>query len=309
MNQTGFSFLLNRLRFTGRLPFEVSDGVVFDKATSRQALEIINVIEEGHLKPFGDLWYYSAEPRPDGDNGPAYAYKHCAKDKIEFWVLNFDSPSRIQRMDLPFRLIEPEIETGALLYKGGRNFNPPTAFHFFQSNIHPAYGDLCEESLREVRILEQLIRNSKRDNANHAKQSILGILENFNASRAYIRLGHMALLSHFTIIEGLLTHAPGPDAGDSLNHQISTKIPLLFARMERPVQHQQIFGEIEIRKLWKKLYAVRSVFAHGDNADFRGKFAELKSFDLVERYVYSSMKGLLRLALREPQLVYDLRSC
>ena len=306
--QPGFSFLLNRLRYDGQLPFQVSTGVSFNRATKEQSLQIIQIISEGQLKPFGEIWYYTAKPRPAGETG-SYTFEHIPVDEVEFWVLNFDSPSRIQRMDIPFRLIEPEVETGALIYKGGRNFDPPAAFHFFQANIHPVYGDLTEAALREVGELEKLIEAAKADSQSASKASILGILQNFSSSRAYIRIGHMALLSHFTIVEGLLTHSPKTDAGDSLNHQISTKIPLLFRRMEDGVNHVPFFGEIEISKLWKDLDGVRSAFAHGDHADFKGKFSKLKEFALVERYVYLSMKALLRLALREPQLIYDLRAC
>ena len=40
-----------------------------------------------------------------------------------------------------------------------------------------------------------------------------------------------------------------------------------------------------------------------------GKVAVSEDFQVAQGYVYPSMKALLRLALREPQLVYDLRAC
>ena len=136
------------------------------------------------------------------------------------------------------------------------------------------------------------------------------MLQDLQSSRSYVRLGHNALLNHFSLIEALITHEPTAAAGDSLNHQISTKMPLLFRRFTEPVAFPRGFETTDQKKLWKLLYGVRSRFAHGDVADFRsGQFSRLGDFQAVERFVYLALKSLLKLALHEPDLVYDLKSC
>jgi hypothetical protein len=89
-----------------------------------------------------------------------------------------------------------------------------------------------------------------------------------------------------------------------------TPFPSSFRWINNPPNHTSDFAAIELGGLWKKLYDVRSAIAHGSGLDFKsGKLAVLKDFQLVHRYVYASLKGLLRAALREPQRIYNLRAC
>lgn len=213
-------------------------------------------------------------------------------------------------MGAAFQLIDPEIEWAAVLYDGARNVDPSKAFHYFQTNHSAYYTDLNEGNLRDVQEIKARLETLHLEQASKpAEASVLRIVDNFRASRAYIRIGPMALMSHFTILEGLLTHNP-TGVEDSLRHQLSTKIPLLFRRLNNPPDHSINFAGMELGSLWKKLYDVRSAIAHGSGVDFKsGKLAQLKDFEFVHSYVYASMKALLRFALREPQLIYDLRSC
>jgi hypothetical protein len=299
MSETGFAIILNRIRYSGTLPFKMDPEIVFDRATREEAAKIVHFIHTGGFAPFGQLSYFTAIPREPGETG-TYDYKHRQLPNVEFWILRFNSVNHAEKWALPFRLIDPEIEWSAYFYgRNSRNLIPATAFHYFQTNTLPYYTDLSESDLRDVQAIAEKLWGKVK-----AKGEIRGVVENFGSSRAYIRIGRMALLSHFTVLEGLLTHAPKENAGDSLNHQLSTKIPLLFHRMEKPPE-QKRFGSIELGKLWKRLYGVRSQIAHGDAPDLKG----LGSFDDVHQYVYLSMKALLRLALRESQLVYDLRAC
>ena len=307
--QPGFAIILNRIRYTGTLPFEVAPGLLFDHATQREALEIIHFINAGGFAPFGHLHYFTAIPREPGETG-TYTYQHVPLNDVKFWVLRFDTVHGFQKWDRPLQLIDPEIEWAAFLYEGGRSADPPKAFHYFQTNLTAYHTDLNEGDLQHVQEIDSRLESLQLAKASRpAAASVLGIIENFRAGRAYIRLGGMALLSHFTILEGLLTHNP-TGVEDSLNHQLSTKIPLLFRRMDNPPNHAADFPGVELGALWKKLYSVRSAIAHGSSLDFKsGKLAVLKDFEPVEKYVYTSMKALLRIALREPQLVYDLRAC
>jgi Apea-like HEPN len=307
--QPGFAIILNRIRYEGSLPFEVAPGLLFDHATRREAVEIAHFIAAGGFAPFGELHDFTAIPREPGETG-SYTYQHVPLEDVKFWVLRFDTVHGFQKWDLPFQLIDSEIEWAAFLYKGGRNADPPKAFHYFQTNHLPYYTDMNESDLKGVQEIESRLETMQLEKASKpAAASVLRIIDNFRASRAYIRIGEMAYMSHFTILEGLLTHNP-TGIEDSLSHQLSTKIPLLFGRMDNPPNHSTDFPGIELGALWKKLYAVRSAIAHGSGLDFKSpKFAVLRDFQVVHRYVYASMKALLRFALREPQLVYDLRAC
>jgi hypothetical protein len=307
--QPGFAIILNRIRYKGTLPFEVASGLLFDHATQREAEEIVRYIEAGGFAPFGELQYFTAIPREPGATG-TYTYQHIPLEDVKFWVLRFDTVHGFQKWERPFQLIDPEIEWAAYLYVGARNADPPKAFHYFQTNHSAYYTDMNESDLRDVQEIASRLETMQLEKASKpAAASVLRIIDNFRSSRAYIRIGGMALMSHFTILEGLLTHNP-TGVEDSLRHQLSTKIPLLFRRMDDPPDHSINFPGIELGALWKKLYDVRSAIAHGSDLDLKsGKLAVLRDFQLVQGYIYASMKALLRVALREPQLVYDLRAC
>lgn len=211
--------------------------------------------------------------------------------------------SLLKELEIPFLLVEPEIEWAASFHAGGRNYHLPRAFYFFQTHLDPIMAPLTEDTLREVAQLHDLIKKAKgiKDKAN---ESVLRVLRDFASSRSYIRLGHIALLSHFSLIEAVLTHEPKATGGDSLNHQISNKMPLLFRRFSEPLEGHKFFATADLKRIWKLLYDVRSRFAHRETADFKeGPLAQLGSFSQVERFTYLSLKRLLKLTLKEPEFL------
>ena len=116
------------------------------------------------------------------------------------------------------------------------------------------------------------------------------------------------VLGLFMLLEMLLTHNPGDkEIGDSLSHQISTKIPLLLRRAPFLVD-RAAFGNCSEVKLWKSLYLYRSKIAHGGSADFSKDLQVLKSPQVVDQYLTEVAKTLMRQALREPQLFDDLKA-
>ena len=66
--QPGFAIILNRIRYTDTLPFEVAPGVLFDHATQREAVEI-------ELVDFVDAGAADAECHGMDDPG---AVRHAA---------------------------------------------------------------------------------------------------------------------------------------------------------------------------------------------------------------------------------------
>jgi hypothetical protein len=225
-------------------------------------------------------------------------------------VLNCNDVSgNLNELEIPCLLIEPEIEWAATFYAGGTGQDIPKAFHFFQTHLYPIMAPLAEETLHEVADIHVLIKKAQHTQVeSHA--SILRVLQDFASSRSYIRLGRMAVLSHFSLIEAIITHEPKTTAGDSLNHQVSTKMPLLFRRFSQPLDVTNFFKTDDLKKAWKLLYDVRSRFAHGDSADFKkGPLVALGNFQQVERFTYLSLKRLLKLALQEPELIHDLKAC
>lgn len=154
--------------------------------------------------------------------------------------------------------------------------------------------------------LHQFQSESKQD---AAKQSAVRVFENFVSLSAGPRHGELPLLGHFALIEALITHDPH-QSGDSLNHQLSTKMPLLMRRFEPPLIMADYFDIADEKKTWKLLYRLRSKVAHGEFGAFaRGTQSPLRNIDTVFKFVRSSLKRLLILSLKEPQFVFDLKAC
>jgi len=117
-------------------------------------------------------------------------------------------------------------------------------------------------------------------------------------------------LGLFSVIEAIITHRPkSTETGDSLTHQVRTKIPLLARRFKTPIKYSDYFCEASEDVLWSKLYDFRSCLAHGDKPDFKGKLSVLKSRIPVHEFLRVVTKTLLRHALQEPELYTDLRKC
>ncbi len=119
----------------------------------------------------------------------------------------------------------------------------------------------------------------------------------------------LRVVGYFGILESLLTHPPKPtDPYDSITRQVKKKLALLDRRFVRAIDYNG-FGEVNPEKVWTKMYAYRSVVAHGGMPDFTGELAALKSPKQALKLLKETTKALIRHTLSEPQLIVDLREC
>lgn len=122
-------------------------------------------------------------------------------------------------------------------------------------------------------------------------------------------------LGYFIILESLLTHKPDPkDITESLTRQIKTKIALLNNRFEKRLDFQKFFGfdktKFDEKKIMATLYNYRSNIAHGSESDFSDKNLNLlKSPELAKEFIFILTQKVLVYALKEPQLMVDLKNC
>lgn len=115
----------------------------------------------------------------------------------------------------------------------------------------------------------------------------------------------------FAIVEMLITHNPkGRDIGDSITHQMQSKVPLLVRRFVRPLSTDEFFGSVSSKKVWSALYAYRSAIAHGGSVDFSsGELRLLKDQITANKFLSAFVRRLIRHSYNEPDLYRDLREC
>ncbi len=119
----------------------------------------------------------------------------------------------------------------------------------------------------------------------------------------------LRFLGYFAVLESLLTHPPQPtDPYDSITRQVVKKVILLDHRFRHPIDYGS-FGGAPPETVWRKMYSCRSVVAHGGVPDFNKDLSLLKSQEDSLRLVKETTKAVIVQALREPQLMADLREC
>lgn len=168
--------------------------------------------------------------------------------------------------------------------------------------------------------IDEIVR--LRENLNEEKFShIKYAIKMFKDNDSIDDKSYLKHLGYFAIIESLLSHVPNPsDSYDSISRQLKRNLILLNNRVEGETNLLiEYFDKINADKVISKLYSYRSKIAHGANAE-----DELKSLCLLRKkgiseewnsnprewiswYLRLLVKGLLIHALREPQLVTDLK--
>jgi Apea-like HEPN len=138
---------------------------------------------------------------------------------------------------------------------------------------------------------------------------ILRALSSFQATKRIARGSDLLALALFSIIEMLLTHNPNDkEIGDSLMHQIRTKIALLSERFVHKLDYSCFPDAKSADKVWSTLYSFRSRVAHGGEVDFaKNDLRLLVSRENALGFLQVATRRLLRHALEEPSLVEALK--
>jgi hypothetical protein len=96
------------------------------------------------------------------------------------------------------------------------------------------------------------------------------------------------------------------EVGDSLSHQICTKVALLERRLAKPLNYG-VLSEAKSDVVWKRLYAFRGAIAHGGIADFKGPLKVLQRSQAATEFLAEATALILRYALDEPALFDSLK--
>ncbi len=228
-----------------------------------------------------------------------------------YWVVTFSGQEEIASLQIAFALLRNDLLLDMVFARSdlgtALSWYPGSVFHFYSFSVfQPLVAQMVtRRELEEVRQAWSRLKEaySKWPNLykSAARFKVLGEI----SERSEIKV-----IGYFSVIESLMTHAPElTEPMDSLTHQMKTKMNLLRKMFPRPMDYQNAFGVDDGDKVWSKLYDYRGKLAHGDDADFEKGLRLLKSRHNAMAFLRETAKLLLLVALREPQLIADLKRC
>lgn len=308
--EESFAFVCSLLDVDCNLPVEIIPGHFFQKASDSQIEEIREyLIRSGY---FSNAGYIPYECTLEKTEKGTTRTPSKIKEEWRYYVITFKGTNAgLCDLSVASSIAPLTLEFSLTFFKegfaaGGVGFHSWALFsHFDKLMWQPELQRVDEAELSEIGNLATMIRETEAE-----FPEIVRSIKMFHSLRGVSPFANLRILGMFAVIESVLSHNPkSSETGDSIAHQMRTKIPLLFRRMDKSPDYADYFDEAKESTIWKKLYDYRSSIAHGGNIDFASKLQVLKNYDTVEKFLNGTTKAILRQALAEPQLVTDLRDC
>jgi Apea-like HEPN len=311
-----FCFILNPLDAEPELRSELISGHVFRKAEPDQILAIKEKLAlyllPGHTPQY-EFTYVPSEGSTTSNR--SWNSKTLPPDQWRYWVIEFTGMnSETEHLALSLSLQESEIELGfEFLYPEGLTgyaFGLRTAqvvSFFLEINVNPIQPitRIAAEDLKQVQLVATQLALAKA-----ANPSAYYAAHRFFHLNALPRRSEMLIIGYFSLIESLIAHKPRlAESLDSINHQLQAKLVLLSKRFDQEPTYTNQFNSLSGQKLWKRLYSYRSTIAHESLVSIDEHFSDLESTQKVVSFLKRTLKLLLRLALKEPELIADLKNC
>ena len=166
------------------------------------------------------------------------------------------------------------------------------------------FVDITVADVDDIKKLHNQLRDYK-----HETISIQNTTQQLLDLEALSYESPLPFLGYFAILESLLTHQPRKtDTIDSITRQIVKKVILLDNRWNPRIDYSPFPGA-KAETIWTTMYGYRSSLAHGGTPDFKNEFQSLGDHRVALKLLKWTVKGVLRQALIEPQLIADLRNC
>jgi len=303
---------------TGQEPVQLVAGHFLQKASESQIEQIKGHLNTHYFRHF--TWppyeYEWLDEAIDENGNKSRSTRPLPKEKYRYWVISFFGPNtQTARLQLAVNLLKKDLDLGShfMFDKEGKGagiiFGYPNVSSYFEDHLpifETSGKSIFTVDSSNFSQVEQYFKSIEV--AEKEQPQIYRSVKDFFQIKSLPRNSDLVVLGYFAILEALITHDPKKDF-DSLNHQISTKMSLLSKRFERQLDYGLHFGESDNEKIWKKLYGYRSALAHGTPADFGTKFKMLKDSANVLNFVKEAVKLTLLFAMKETELLADLKKC
>jgi hypothetical protein len=310
-----FSFVLNISRIVGQSAeagLTIAPGHTLRKANMTEIVAIKDVLTSCTGITSWSAWEGGETIRNENNSTSRV---RLPEDQWRYFVIEFkgtnETINEIERtlcitpleLKIGFTLLHrvfPSKHTPMLIYSAGRLFSQ--AQRTYADKI--PFFDVTSAVAENIAFLRDTVQSCDQKLVNLRR-----ITEQLLELDALPSDSPLLFLGYFAILESLLTHQPDPkDTIDSITRQVRRKIILLDNRWQPRIDYSQL-PQSEPETIWTKMYSYRSCLAHGSDPDFKNKLQLLVDTDSALTLLKQTVKGVLRQALTEPQLIVDLRNC
>lgn len=319
MSQTqgGYHIISNVLDVRATLPIDITPTLRISKADDAQVAQIQSLLTQSSGGGLNTRIYYEndwVETR-ESDTSSRWAAHPLNREDWRYYIVAFtgsgDEPYPFLRA---VNLTCPALSSFAVVHTHGE-FGTGKVSGQGVDQVVGALTHLNRHShlpeLLDGAAAAELARAYERYRAlDLSKHSgVARAIELLDGLKRVLHDSDLRILGLFAVMEMLLTHKPNDkEVGDSLLHQISTKIPLLSARFSTPLDYSVFDSGVTEEKIWKALYDYRSTIAHGGIPDFKKKpLSSLRSREVAIDFLEDATRRLVRHALNEPELIDALK--
>lgn len=314
-----WAFVLNpQVVIEADLPFELAPNSFINIASSEQRErikdEISKLIGNRTFASPEDFYESAVVSETNSQGGTSWRYESLPPTEWHYYVITTpDNGNTNHNLHLAASISGAPLDfTGLYFFKANRgvasNFNRLNKY--FNYVTHYPLLKINEESLAEIALIYRAYMDFTNGGIGEVEfPEIQRAVTMFDSLSALPLNSEFTVLGLFAIIEMLITHNPKlEDRGDSITHQMKSKMPLLSRRFDQPLDYS-FLQDANKEKIWSALYKYRSALAHGGVPDFSKELKVLRDAQTAKTFLKEAVKSLLRHSLKEPQLFRDLREC
>lgn len=306
---SGYSVFIDSIEFEVALPFTIIDGYTIKKADNEQIIKIKENMTRFCASTLSHEYYYEYKLTKKESS---VLFEKQDKEKWRYYIVDYSgNEGALFDLQLASNITDLPLDFSSLrLRNGGRGYSPGKLHSYFQE-MDPEPKVVRQQNLEELvqtyRLITEVAGEAKKDGQFPEIRRALQMYDNLKSLPYY---SDFHIVGLFAIIEMLVTHNPKlEDRGDSITHQMRSKIPLLSRRFEKKIDTSNFFGDTAENKIWTHLYKYRSSLAHGGAPDFEKDLKALKDFENVKKFLDLIVRRMLNHSLREPFLYRDLKEC
>ncbi|MEE5042254.1 hypothetical protein V2J81_02710 [Pseudomonas alliivorans] len=310
MNDTGFAFVLNNLNIDDLdLPFVLDEKSTLRRATPAEVSHFEELLKSGGIFARGIVPHGSVIKKASGNSGPG---RYVPPEKTALLIIetkNFNH--HVSLLNLAGKLADYDLTlAGYTSYsdeKDRTKFGMSSLFNHAELVLLDSFTrnepvHVSRAELEQLALYYKIIESKAKDAWLGRALTIFGDINSLPV------FSELRTLSYFSVLECLLTKKAS-GGSMSIDKQLQNKTELLFNFSSYKTDPASYFGGINLKKLWRVLYELRSNIAHGNVYSFTGDLSCLKDLQNVNQFLSGLARQILRTAVNQYQLVADLREC